>query len=307
MRPVRAVVAAVVVLAAGACAAPTADRTAAPPSSSAPPAGAGKPITSTRSSRTTSAPLAANPSGTVVSTRPNANRDRVVGTTVSGAPHDQFAVSWAGSGSRIIVTTWGSTGCEHGLGRPQVTGVVGARSDTVRIGLEMPLTSGRGACAADFQSTDFTVDLPAGYGRDRPLTVELGDSATVELPVAPAAGTVVAVSTGVPTGVSPALPTVPSKISGTPLDVSVVRVQDSDRLVLVTTGDPRCFQLVEAISRVSPDTIAIELSDVQGGGPCTRTTQAISIVFDLPEGVSADQVLHVLVDAVRYDLARPRR
>jgi hypothetical protein len=40
------------------------------------------------------------------------------------------------------------------------------------------------ACTADWQSTDYTVDLPQGFSRDRPLTIEFGDVYRVTLPAA---------------------------------------------------------------------------------------------------------------------------
>lgn len=40
------------------------------------------------------------------------------------------------------------------------------------------------ACTADWQSTDYTVDLPEGFSRDKPLLIEFGDVYTLKLPAA---------------------------------------------------------------------------------------------------------------------------
>ena len=129
---------------------------------------------------------AATPTGVVLSTGGNLNAERPSAVIVPEVGQPRFAGAWAPAGTRLIVTAWGATGCTHGTGRPLVTGVVAAGPRSVQLELVMPDAPDAGSpntCTADWQASDYVVQLPPGYSRSRPISVHV-DIWTIEVPAA---------------------------------------------------------------------------------------------------------------------------
>ncbi len=122
--------------------------------------------------------------GSVLSTDSNADVERSAATTVSweqeyGQP--RFVAAWAPEGTEIVVSTFGSSACTEGPGRPVVIGVTeAAGSQSVVIALEQPAFGTTVTCLADNGRSDFFVALPKGFVRSKPLDVEI-DGETVHL------------------------------------------------------------------------------------------------------------------------------
>lgn len=131
--------------------------------------------------------------GSVLATESNAFVDRSPAITIGSVPTPEFIVAWATEGARIVVSTFGSSACTLGHGRPVVIGVTDLLdSQSVVIALERPLTASTSiTCLADYGRSDFFVALPVGAVRCEPLNVEI-DGQIVHLDAADA-------STGVPT------------------------------------------------------------------------------------------------------------